>query len=151
MLIPKVQAPENSTKTILTQDCKKESTVVVHSKKALPARNIYSPSSLGRFNVVSAKDTGAWQACIELPSWLSKSVFEFTSRPRLSGWSWSYRVYNVVPRNSEIITKVEQGALKGILELVSTGKASYLDKDEMGNSLQYVRPSNAIKEFWILC
>ncbi|KAF5576114.1 hypothetical protein FPANT_11069 [Fusarium pseudoanthophilum] len=41
-----------------------------------------------------ATTTGACQAYLQLPSWLSSSVYELQSTPTGYGWTYNYRVYN---------------------------------------------------------
>lgn len=99
-----------------------------------PPRN----SIYGRFGLKYTKATGAWQAQIQLPSWWSQSIYEVVSAPAMSGWNYSYRVYNTIPRDSEIITRVQNGDMPGVIELFRARKASPFDKDDRGHSLLYV-------------
>lgn len=98
----------------------------------------YTASRFGRFVVAYATTTGAWQAYLQLPSWLSSSVYELQSTPTGCGWTYNYRVYNVIPSNSKIIQKITEGDKDGILELFKAREASPFDKDERGQSLLYV-------------
>ncbi|KAG5663717.1 hypothetical protein KAF25_006302 [Fusarium avenaceum] len=100
-------------------------------------RRTYTPSKLGRFAMAYTTSTGAWQAYIQWPSWLSASVYELQSSPSLGGWSYNYRVYNIISPKSEIIQKIENGDKNGVLELFNTRKASPFDKDDEGHSLLY--------------
>ncbi|KAH7225432.1 hypothetical protein BKA60DRAFT_447921 [Fusarium oxysporum] len=97
----------------------------------------YTTSRFGRFVMAYATTTGAWQAYLQLPSWLSSSVYELQSTPTGYGWTYNYRVYNLVSSKSDIIQKIKQGDRDGILELFATRKASPFDKDEYGQSLLY--------------
>ncbi|KAF5263086.1 hypothetical protein FOXYS1_6173 [Fusarium oxysporum] len=97
----------------------------------------YTASRFGRFVMAYATTTGAWQAYLQLPSWLSSSVYELQSTPTGYGWTYNYRVYNLVSSKSDIIQKIKQGDRDGILELFGTRKASPFDKDEYGQSLLY--------------
>ncbi|KAM5377349.1 hypothetical protein ACJZ2D_005030 [Fusarium nematophilum] len=97
----------------------------------------YSPSRLGRFALAYTNGTGAWQAYVQWPSWLSQSVYEFQSSPTICGWTYNYRVYNIVARDSEIIKRVQRGDKDGVLELFSSRQASPFDKDDSGESLLY--------------
>ncbi|KAF7561846.1 hypothetical protein G7046_g2294 [Stylonectria norvegica] len=105
------------------------------TKQAVTVKKEYTPSKLGRFALAYTKTTGAWQAYVQCPSWLSQSVYEVHSRPTISGWMYNYRVYNIVSRESEVIKRIENGDTDGVLELFSTRKASPFDKDERGYSL----------------
>jgi hypothetical protein len=99
---------------------------------------IYTPSKFGRFAMAYATTTGAWQAYLQLPSWLSSSVHELQSTPTGCGWTYNYRVYNVVSSESDIIQRIREGDRAGVRELFGTRKASPFDKDEFGHSLLYV-------------
>ncbi|QGI59232.1 uncharacterized protein FFB20_04252 [Fusarium fujikuroi] len=98
---------------------------------------IHTLSKFGRLAMAYATTTGAWQAYLQLPSWFSSSVYELQSTPTGYGWTYNYRVYNVVSSESEIIQRIEGGDRAGVLELFGNRKASPFDKDEMGQSLLY--------------
>ncbi|KAF9770542.1 hypothetical protein IL306_011893 [Fusarium sp. DS 682] len=106
-------------------------------KHDVKLNKIYTPSKLGRFAMAYATSTGAWQAYIQWPSWLSSSVYELQSTPTGCGWTYNYRVYNIVSRKSDIIKKITNGDKAGVLELFGTRQASPFDKDENGRSLLY--------------
>ncbi|KAJ4169308.1 hypothetical protein NW754_016342 [Fusarium falciforme] len=97
----------------------------------------YSPSKLGRFALAYTTATGAWQAYIQWPSWLSQSVCEIQSSPTLCGWTYNYRMYNIVSPKSEIIQKIRIGDKAGVLELFNSRQASPFDKDQNGQSLLF--------------
>ncbi|KAF5702133.1 hypothetical protein FGLOB1_9764 [Fusarium globosum] len=97
----------------------------------------YTASRFGRFVVAYTTTTGAWQAYLQLPSWLSSSVYELQSTPTGCGWMYNYRVYNAISSNSKIIQKITEGDKDGILELFKAREASPFDKDERGQSLLY--------------
>ncbi|KAF5719052.1 hypothetical protein FMUND_4841 [Fusarium mundagurra] len=103
---------------------------------AKPNKN-YTASRFGRFVMAYATTTGAWQAYLQLPSWLSSSVYELQSTPTGYGWTYNYRVYNVVSSKSDIIQRIQEGDRAGVLELFGNRKASPFDKDESGYSLLY--------------
>ncbi|KAF4343702.1 hypothetical protein FBEOM_2375 [Fusarium beomiforme] len=98
---------------------------------------IYTPSKLGRFAMSYAMSTGAWQVYIQWPSWLSSSVHELQSTPTGCGWTYNYRVYNIVSSKSEIVKKITEGDKAGVIKLFGSRQASPFDKDEKGNSLLY--------------
>ncbi|KAF5021388.1 hypothetical protein F66182_6577 [Fusarium sp. NRRL 66182] len=104
--------------------------------EARPAKT-YTPSKLGRFAWAYTTTSGAWQAYIQWPSWLSSSVFELQSSPTICGWTYNYRMYNIVPYKSDVIQKIQKGDKAGVLELFSKRKASPFDKCEYGKSLLY--------------
>lgn len=104
----------------------------------------YSPSKLGRFALAYTTATGAWQAYIQWPSWLSQSVCEIQSSPTLCGWTYNYRMYNIVSTKSEIIQKIRVGDKAGVLELFNSRQASPFDKDQNGQSLLFVGWSTCI-------
>jgi hypothetical protein len=112
--------------------------VLPTTKHSTKLNKTYTPSRLGRFAMAYTTSTGAWQAYIQWPSWLSASVYELQSSPSLGGWSYNYRVYNIISPGSEIIQKIEKGDKNGVLELFNTRKASPFDKDDEGRSLLYV-------------
>ncbi|KAK5992867.1 hypothetical protein PT974_06289 [Cladobotryum mycophilum] len=98
----------------------------------------YTPSSYGRFALDYTRATGAWQAKIQLPSWLSERVYEVMSAPAIAGWTYSYRVYNIISGDAEIISRIETGDTTGVLELFSAKKASPFDKTPDGDSLLHL-------------
>jgi hypothetical protein len=109
------------------------------SRYATKLNKIYAPSKLGRFAMAYTTATGAWQAYVQWPSWLSSSVCELQSSPTGCGWMYTYRVYNIVSSNSDIVKRIKEGDKAGVLELFSKRQASPFDKDESGHSLLYVR------------
>lgn len=111
---------------------------LVRSKTASVSTKAHAPSRWGRFAMAYANDTGAWQACVQWPSWVSRSVYELHSARTFSGWTYNYRVYNVVSYESEVMVKVRNGDKQGVLDLFSARKASPLDRDDEGRSLLYV-------------
>ncbi|KAF4470777.1 hypothetical protein FALBO_2329 [Fusarium albosuccineum] len=120
-----------------------EDTTEPHNQSAVVPRSAqklvktYSPSKLGRFALTYTTNTGAWQAYVQWPSWLSSSVYELQSSPTVCGWTYSYRTYNIISSKSEIIMKIQSGDKAGVLELFSSRKASPFDKDQNGDSLLY--------------
>jgi hypothetical protein len=91
-----------------------------------------------KFALARTKSTGAWQAQLQIPGWLSTSVYELISAPAVAGWTYTYRVYNVIPDNSEIILKVKRGDLVGVRQMFSSKQASPFDKSQRGDSLLHV-------------
>ncbi|KAJ4324475.1 hypothetical protein N0V84_003899 [Fusarium piperis] len=123
---------------------KKQDQVVAKKNQSMTSRTnesklgrTYSPSKLGRFALAYATTTGAWQAYIQWPSWLSQSVFEVQSSPTLCGWTYSYRIYNIISSTSEIIEKIRVGDKARVLELFNSRQASPFDKDQNGQSLLF--------------
>jgi hypothetical protein len=114
------------------------------SRYTVKLNKIYTPSKLGRFAMTYTTATGAWQAYVQWPSWISTSVYELQSSPTLGGWSYNYRVYNIISSESDIIKKIEKGDKAGVLELFKTRKASPFDKDSQGHSLLYVSQTPVI-------
>lgn len=108
------------------------------SPKAKVPRRIYGPSSFGRYAASYTKSTGEWEAYIQLPSWISETIYEFHYAPSLSGWMFNARIYNIVPNDSEIFRRVKQGDEAGVMELFQARKASPFDKDQRGQSLLLV-------------
>ncbi|KAI8688745.1 hypothetical protein NCS55_00129100 [Fusarium keratoplasticum] len=119
---------------------KKQITTLTQADSKLARR--YSPSKLGRLALAYTTTTGAWQAYIQWPSWLSQSVCEIQSSPTLGGWTYNYRMYNIISSKSEIIKKIKVGDKDGVLELFNSRKASPFDKDDEGNSLLYYAADN---------
>ncbi|KAF5004656.1 hypothetical protein FDECE_8860 [Fusarium decemcellulare] len=129
--------------SVETVETVSEDTTEQHNQSTLVPRRAqklvktYYPSKLGRFALAYTTSTGAWQAYVQWPSWLSSSVCEVQSSPAVCGWTYSYRVYNIISSESEIIAKIRSGDKAGVLELFSSRKASPFDKDEGGHSLLY--------------
>lgn len=94
----------------------------------------FSLSKDARF-ALTYTDTGAWQAQVQLPSWLSRSMYELMSRPSIAGWTYSYRVYNIVPNESEIMMRIKAGDVIGVQELFSSRRASPFDRSIRNESL----------------
>ncbi|KAM0440840.1 hypothetical protein ACHAPT_000141 [Fusarium lateritium] len=118
-----------------TEETKKQ--LVAAPRKRAISNGTYTPSQTGRLSVAYATGTGTWQAYLQFPSWISQSIYILQSRSTMAGWSFNYRVYNIVSSDSEIITKIQNGDKHGVLELFSTRKASPFDKDANGDSLLY--------------
>ncbi|KAM0305178.1 hypothetical protein ACHAPM_001553 [Fusarium culmorum] len=104
---------------------------------ALKRPKTFAPSIAGRFSLSYATTTGAWQAYVQLPSWISQSVLELQSSPTSWSSNYSFRVYNVVSFDSAIIQSVRNGDKKRVLELFNSRQASPFDKDQYGGSLLY--------------
>ncbi|KAJ3522352.1 hypothetical protein NM208_g12897 [Fusarium decemcellulare] len=127
--------------SVETVETVSEDTTEQHNQSTLVPRRAqklvktYYPSKLGRFALAYTTGTGAWQAYVQWPSWLSSSVCEVQSSPAVCGWTYSYRVYNIISPKSEIITKITTGDKAGVLELFNSRKASPFDKDPQGCSL----------------
>lgn len=98
----------------------------------------FVPSMAGRFSLSYVTTTGAWQAYMQLPSWISQSVLELQSKPTAWTTNYSFRVYNVVSSDSEIVGCVRNGDKKGVIRLFNSRQASPFDKDHYGHSLLYV-------------
>lgn len=113
------------------------------SKMSVTTKREYVPSKLGKIALGYTKGTGAWQAYIQWPNWLSQSIYEVESNPTFGGWMYNYRAYNIVSSNSEIITRVKSGDTGGMLELFRTRKASPFDRDQSGTSLLSVSSSSS--------
>ncbi|CAG7557100.1 unnamed protein product [Fusarium equiseti] len=107
------------------------------SRYAAKLNKIYTPSKLGRFAMAYTTASGAWQAYVQWPSWLSSSVYELQSSPTGCGWMYSYRVYNIVSSDSDIVKRITKGDKAGVLDLFNKRQASPFDKDEKGRSLLY--------------
>ncbi|CEI64675.1 hypothetical protein FVEN_g3188 [Fusarium venenatum] len=112
------------------------------SRYAKQLNKIYAPSKLGRFAISYTTATGAWQAYVQWPSWLSSSVYELQSAPTGCGWMYTYRVYNIISSNSDIVQRIKEGDKAGVLELFNRRQASPYDKDENGYSLLYYAADN---------
>lgn len=132
------QAVQYQTIENRVEEPEKEVKIVTRSSLSTSVVHDHTPSKWGRFGMTYTKGTGAWQACIQWPSWIAATRFEFLSNPTASGWNYQYRVYNIISPTSEIINRVRKGDIKGVRELFDTGKASPFDKDDEGNSLLHV-------------
>ncbi|POR32257.1 Uncharacterized protein TPAR_07535 [Tolypocladium paradoxum] len=113
-------------------DTMRQTSVVPRPKEYSAA---YSSSKIGPFAIKYAKVPGSWHAHIQLPRWLSESVYELRSITGVGGWTYTYRTYNIIPDNSEIFQRIRRGDKEGVLELFRTGKASPFDRDANGFSL----------------
>lgn len=96
-------------------------------------------SQYARFALAYTNGTGGWKAQLQLPSWISTSVYEFISAPAIAGWTYSYRVYSIIPDDSEVIRKIKCGDLVGIQQMFSSRDASPFDRTTDGTSLLHVR------------
>lgn len=110
--------------------------IMIAKKKQIPPG--YMSSRNSGLGLGYTRRSGKWQAQLRLPAWVSEKTYELYCSTALSGWTINCRVYNEVPRNSEIITKVRCGDRKGVMELFSSGQASPFDTSESGYSLLYV-------------
>ncbi|KAL6887682.1 hypothetical protein HDV57DRAFT_489411 [Trichoderma longibrachiatum] len=95
-----------------------------------------------KFKLAHTKSTGAWQARLQMPKWLSTSVYEVMSSPAIAGWTYTYRVYNVIPDNSEIIQKIHDGDVVGVRQMFSSKAASPFDRSQGGESLLHYAASS---------
>ncbi|KAH7321345.1 hypothetical protein B0I35DRAFT_212665 [Stachybotrys elegans] len=93
------------------------------------------PTVYGRFAVRYRKQTGAWRVYIQMPMWLSSSIYELETKPSPTGWSLQSRAYNVIPWDSEIFLRIEHGDLSGVKQMLQTRRASLFDVTESGMSL----------------
>lgn len=138
----KPQADEHEKDDFQDKRHGRSSTLASGSRKLVVNRANYASSKLGKFAWAYSQGTGAWQVYIQWPSWLSESIYEIESNPTFGGWMYNFRTYNVVPDNSEIISRVHKGDRDGVLELFRTRKASPFDRDKDGASLLIVSPNS---------
>ncbi|OBS26921.1 hypothetical protein FPOA_00862 [Fusarium poae] len=111
---------------------------VTNATVSAPKRpKTFAPSMAGRFSLSYATTTGAWQAYVQFPSWISQSVLELQSNPTSWSSNYSFRVYNIVSFDSAIVQSVRNGDKKGVMELFNSRQASPFDKDQYGSSLLY--------------
>ncbi|KAF4978520.1 hypothetical protein FZEAL_5118 [Fusarium zealandicum] len=143
--VPSVTTMEES-ETKLVKKEKSYGPLTNPSRKAITSSRVYTPSQTGRFAIAYTRGTGSWHAYLQLPSWVSQSVHIFQSCPNISGWSFNYRVYNIVPSDSEIITRIKKGDESGVLELFSSRRASPFDRDASGDSLLYLLLKRGLEE-----
>ncbi|QYS96584.1 hypothetical protein H0G86_003823 [Trichoderma simmonsii] len=136
---PQIKMPHKQTEgdeeLIVTQD------VIARSRKTTDLFAFNFAQHL-RFALAHTKSTGAWQAQLQVPKWLSTSVYEFMSEPAIAGWTYTYRVYNIIPDESEIITKIRSGDVVGVRQIFTSRKASPFDKTIDGKSLLYYAASS---------
>jgi hypothetical protein len=83
------------------------------------------------------------KACFSTPKWLfglSHGVGIYESRAS-AGWNFSIRVYKIVilPFESPILERAENGDVVGIQQLFSTRQASPFDRSESGWTVIDVR------------
>ncbi|KAL2675132.1 hypothetical protein Neosp_011312 [[Neocosmospora] mangrovei] len=110
--------------------------------QAIISKSAYIKSSNSRMGLTYTKEKNAWRARLRLPTWLSPAVYEFQSSSTLSSWSFTYRVYNIISPESEILQTIEKGDKDGVLELFNARKASPFDQDHRGYSLLYHAAQN---------
>lgn len=75
--------------------------------------------------------------------WWSTVVWEVYSAP-VPGWNYGLRVYNMIPRSSEIFERANRGDMAAVKRLFSSGEASLYDRDEDNNTILLVRPGFAL-------
>ncbi|KAL7939126.1 hypothetical protein V8C35DRAFT_285787 [Trichoderma chlorosporum] len=126
--------PQNQTES--EEDFLGTKTVIERSKKTTDLFTFDFAQHL-RFALAHTRSTGAWQAQLQMPKWLSTSVYEFMSTPAIAGWTYSYRIYNVIPDGSEIIMKIKNGDVVGVRQMFTSKRASPFDKTSDGGSLLY--------------
>ncbi|KAF4970515.1 hypothetical protein FSARC_2483 [Fusarium sarcochroum] len=95
-----------------------------------------------RIGLTYTKEPKFWRASVQFPSWLSQAVYEFQSNTTLWCWNFTYRTYNIISPESEIIQTIQKGDKNGVLELFDTRRASPYDKDHRGYSLLYFAAQN---------
>lgn len=92
-------------------------------------------SKFGRFMMTCNGATGAWKALIQPPRWLSESVYHIQYIPCVSGWTYVWRTYNIIPTDSDARKRIKAGDREGLLKLFSARKASPFDRTACGDSL----------------
>lgn len=85
--------------------------------------------------------TNTWR--LGLPSWMTSKLLEISGMKAPGGWNWMLRTYNLVPSSSKVVQLVEEGDVKGVQDLFTSGQASPFDlvvdhEDPWGVSLFYV-------------
>ena len=81
------------------------------------------------------------KARLKTPTWLlgiSRAIEIYDTRAR-TGWTFTIRVYNIVPGDSPQFEMAENGDIAGIQQLFSTKQASPFDRAEGGITLLDVR------------
>jgi hypothetical protein len=84
-----------------------------------------------------------------LPRWLAQKVWEIGLSRSMLGWQTVFRVYNIVPPESEICKLASIGDCTGIIKLFEAGLASPFDVDTDGRNALDVGLSNYC--VWQLC
>ncbi|KAH8894034.1 hypothetical protein GQ53DRAFT_839721 [Thozetella sp. PMI_491] len=67
------------------------------------------------------------RACLRLPTWLSRRVWDIAITNTQSSWNVYLRTYNSIPQASPVVYYCETGNLAGIQRLMDRGEASPLD------------------------
>ncbi|KAF3060532.1 hypothetical protein CFAM422_011211 [Trichoderma lentiforme] len=136
---PQKKMPHNQTER--DEDLIETEEVIERSRKTTDLFTFSFAQHL-RFALARTKSTGAWQVQLQVPKWLSTSVYEFISAPAIAGWTYTYRVYNIIPNDSEIIKKINSGDLIGVREMFNNRDASPFDRNAAGGSLLYYAASS---------
>ncbi|KAK2023781.1 hypothetical protein LX32DRAFT_697672 [Colletotrichum zoysiae] len=98
----------------------------------------YKPTPTGQVATVSHRDRCEWSLSLQLPAWISGSVWEMqVCWSMTGGWQQSLRSFGVRSRHSAIFAVVKKGDVKGMMAMFSKGEASPLDRDEKGSNLLY--------------
>lgn len=69
-------------------------------------------------------------ARLRTPLWLYNTVWDFCCYRASFGWTTTFRVYNVVPRNSPVMRFARQGDVKNLQLLFASGDASPFDVND---------------------
>jgi hypothetical protein len=72
------------------------------------------------------------------PAWLLNRAWSIQAIHASSGWTFSPRSYNIIPRTSVILHHIRDGNVDGAQELFRRREASPFDCDEWGDSLLHV-------------
>jgi hypothetical protein len=78
----------------------------------------------------AAKQRNHYVARILPPTWLATAIsaFEISGYKALHGWTLNLRTYNIVPRESSVMTLAAKGDLIGLQTLFKERKASPFDR-----------------------
>ncbi|KAH8179455.1 hypothetical protein LIA77_00974 [Sarocladium implicatum] len=87
---------------------------------------------------VKTQEGEACSLYLQMPRWWSSKVWMFTNMRTTFGGGFQYRVYNILPGDSEVFERARQGDYRGVKQMLDDGDASCLDVTETGDSILHV-------------
>ncbi|KZL78236.1 hypothetical protein CT0861_07881, partial [Colletotrichum tofieldiae] len=75
------------------------------------------------------------QARVQLPWWISETVWDFQAHRAYTGWKISLKLWIRRPNDAPIFIYVEKGSLHAVMKAFNSNEASLQDVDEIGWSL----------------
>lgn len=75
---------------------------------------------------------------LRMPSWLSHRAWDVLAANSLSGYTFQFRMYSIVPNDAAVFQCAKRGDIDGMQALFDKGLASPSDKNEDGKTLLQV-------------